>query len=365
MRKFRRQQELSQSPLACAQIASENWQSMGMSAGMSAGMGHRMLPFKKPQIQTENPPPRWTVGIEKERVAMFVGIALVGGFLFGYATARFVGRAEETKAAEKTKAAETASAKTEVADPATLFYRVNRVLRADTVEVEGIGTVRLLGVETPDGKQPAETYAAHGRNAVAFTEKHLLNQEVRLGFDPAFAGRDNKDIAGQTLAYLYTRDGKLFNAELIRQGHAFVRKEQHNLAEDLHPYEREAIAVMRGLWGMDEGAAAAASTTAAAGTSTTSPTTAPAAAGGATKPGRLSPMAPGDIGPNIPAVAGATTAVGASEPMVFVAAAEKIYHKSGCELLGKKRQLLPLSQAKASGHAACGRCFPSTSMKAN
>ena len=322
-----------------------------------------MLPFRKPQsdeeIPSSLPPPRWNIGIEKERVATFVGIALIAGFIFGYATARFTSRGNEEKATAQPKPAERASEKPETSPPVTGLVRVTRILRADTVEVERLGPVRLIGVETPDGKMPAETYEMHGKNALAFTENNLLNQEVRIDFDPAFAAQENKDASGRTLAYIYLSDGKLFNAELIKQGHAFVREEPFKLLEDFQGYEREAIAVMSGLWGM---ANASASSTASA-TSPTSATTTPA---GAAKPGKLSPLSPSEIGPNIPAISGSTSTVPASpsEPMVYVSSPERIYHKNGCELLGKKKQLMALSQAKSSGHVACGRCFPSTSMKA-
>lgn len=320
-----------------------------------------MLPFKKPSaeiaVSAPDNTPRWKVGIEKERVAVFVGVALIAGFLFGYTTARFMIRVDEERvAAEKAKVEESAREKTDISQPAAAFYRVNRILRGDIVEVEKIGAVRLIGVETPDGMHPAETYATPGKNALAFTEQSLLNQEVRLEFDPAFAAKDNKDLAGQTLAYLYTSDGKLFNAELVKQGHAFVREESFAKLDDFRGYTREAMAAMRGLWGMNSSA-----------TASTTPATASTTAPGSGKTGKLSPMQPSEIGPNIPAASGTTTAVttDTAGPMVYVSAPEKIYHKSGCERLGKKRQLLPLSHAKSSGYIACGRCFPSTSMKAN
>jgi hypothetical protein len=189
---------------------------------------------------------------------------------------------------------------------------------------------------------------------------------VKVDYDPAFAAIEHKDASGQTLAYIFTSDGRLFNAELIQQGHAFVREESFKYSEDFHTYEREAIAVMRGLWGMDG------SSTASTSTRPTSPTasasaTAGSEPGAASKPGKLTPLAPSEIGPNIPAVSGSSTVASGSpsEPMIFVSATEKLYHKSGCELLGKKKQLMPLSVAKSAGYGACGRCFPSTSMKAH
>lgn len=319
-----------------------------------------MLSFKRSEVLEEVSTPRWKVGIDKERVAMFVGVALIGGFILGFATAKVINRADAAKAEEaKAKTEERARPKAEVLPAVAENAKVTRVLRADTVEVEGVGAVHLLGIETPDGKTPAETYAVHGKNALAFTEKSLLNQDVRLEYDQAFVARGNKDSSGQTVAYVYTRDGQLFNAELIKQGFAFVHvAEPFKMSEEFRSYEREAMTVMRGLWGMDNPSSA---TIASAPTPSASAT--PPGAATPNKPGRLSPMSPSEIGPNIPATnGGASAAASPSEPMVFVA--DKMYHKAGCELLDKKRQLMALSQARASGNMACGRCFASTVMKA-
>ncbi len=320
-----------------------------------------MLSFKHQEVPQEGLAPRWKIGIDKERVAMFVGIALIGGFILGFATARFMNRADAVKAEEaKSKTEDKAPDKKEILQPLLEHAKVTRILRADTVEVEGIGAVHLIGIETPDGKTPIETYAAHGKNALAFTEKTLLNQDVRVEYDPAFAAKNHKDATGQTLAYIYTKDGAMFNVELIKQGYAFVKvSEPFKMVEDFRGFEREAMTVMRGLWGMDGSSSPAT----ASSTTPTSTNTTPSEAATPNKPSRLSPLSPSEIGPNIPATSGAASAtVSPSEPMVYVA--DKMYHKAGCELLGKKRQLMALSQARASGQGACGRCFASTVMRA-
>ena len=320
-----------------------------------------MLPFKQQEVPQEVSTSRWKVGIDKERVAMFVGIALIGGFILGFASAKFINRADTMKMEEiKAKTEERAHPKTEAIPAAPEYAKVTRVLRADTIDVDGVGTVRLIGIETPDGKTPAETYAVHGKNALTFTEKNLLNQDVRLEYDPAYTAKGNKDATGQTLAYVYTKDGMLFNAELIKQGYAFVRiADSFKMTEEFRGFEREAMTVMRGLWGMDTPSSGA-----TASTITTPPaSTTPSSAATPNKPGRVSPMSPSEVGPNIPATTGAaSTAASSSEPMVYVA--DKMYHKAGCELLDKKRQLMPLSQARAAGNMACGRCFASTVMRA-
>jgi micrococcal nuclease len=319
-----------------------------------------MLSFKQQEVPQEVSTSRWKIGIDKERVAMFVGVALIGGFILGFATAKFINRADAVKQEEaKAKTEERARPKTEIIPAAPEYAKVSHVLRADTLEVDGIGAVRMIGIDTPDGKTPAETYATHGKNALAFTEKNLLNQDVRLEYDPTFAAKGNKDTTGQTLAYVYTRDGMLFNTELIKQGFAFVRiSDAFKMVEDFRGFEREAMTSMRGLWGMDTPSSGT-----TASTVTSPPPTTPSGAATPNKPGRVSPMSPSEVGPNISATTGAaSTAASPSEPMVYVA--DKMYHKAGCELLDKKRQLMPLSQARAAGNMACGRCFASTVMRA-
>jgi micrococcal nuclease len=288
-------------------------------------------------------------------VAVYVAVAVVAGFALGFVVARSMGRKDATAALPGNSSPAPARQPVAEVQP-NEFNRVTRILRADTVEVDGVGPVRMIGVETPDGKTPREIYAAHGQNALNFVEKSLLNQEVRLEFDPANAGR-NKDESGQTLAYVYLRDGTLINSEIIKQGLGFVRTiDQFKLSESFRAQEREAMQSMRGVWGSSSPAA-----TQAGGAAQPAPGASP----GATeeKSRKLSPLSPSAIGPNIPAIAGASTS-SPSEPSVFVSPGDKIYHKAGCELLGKKKQAIPLSEAKSKGYAACSRCFASTVLKA-
>lgn len=309
-----------------------------------------MLQFKQHQFETEELPPRWNIGVDRRHVAAYVGLALVAGFAAGFIASRYLNRKEpsptalvnEPRPASRQPAAETTSGQ---------FHRVNRILRADAIEVEGVGPVRLLGIETPDGKSPKEIYGVHGQRALSFIEKMLLGQEVRLEFDAGTG--PNKDDSGQTLAYVYTRDGTLVNGEMVKQGFAFVRgTEQFLLANDFRGFEREAMQGMRGVWG-----SSSSSTTLA---STPPPTSTPSAPVDDKK--KLAPLAPSAFGANIPALSGSPTTP--SEPGVWVSTADKMYHKSGCDFLDKKKRSVPLSQAKIEGFTACSRCYASTVLKA-
>lgn len=307
-----------------------------------------MLQFKQHQLETEELPPRWNIGVDRRHVAAYVGLALIAGLAGGFLAARYTTRKE---ASALPPISETRPpARQAGADNPSEFHRVTRIVRADTVDVESVGPVRMIGIETPDGKSPREIYGVHGQRALSFVEKALLAQEVRLELDAT--GGSTKDESGQTLAYVYTRDGTLINGEMVKQGLALVRSEQFKLANDFRGYEREAMQAMRGVWGSSSSSASALA-------STPSTTTTPPADD---KPRKLSPLPPSALGVNIPALSGPPSSPG--EQSVWVSSGDKMYHKSGCEFLNKKKHSIGLSQAKSEGYTACSRCYASTVLKA-
>jgi micrococcal nuclease len=307
-----------------------------------------MLQFKRRQPESEPAPARWKVGIDRQRVAAYVALALAAGFAAGLAVAKYLARTQPTTPAVSETAPQIRQA---AADSLTgELHRVTRVVRGDTVEVDGVGPVRMIGIETPDGKSPREIYGVHGERAVSYVEKALLGQEVRLEYD-AMVSR-TQDSA-PTLAYVYTRDGTLINGEMVRQGLAFLQSgEQFRLANDFRALEREAMQAMRGVWGSSSSESTAASASPAA---TPSPPT-------SDKPNKLSPLPPSAFGANIPALSGSTNS--SAEQSIWVSPADKLYHKAGCQFLDKKKHLLSLSQAKTEGYTACSRCYASTLLKA-
>jgi hypothetical protein len=181
----------------------------------------------------------------------------------------------------------------------------------------------------------------------------LSGQDVRV--EPDSPGSvPNKDESGQPLAYVYTRDGTLVNGEMVKQGLAFVHGTEFRMANDFRGFERDAMQSMRGVWG----SSSSSSSTLASAPPPSSPAPSPVDE----KPKKLSPLAPSAFGANIPALSGSPSTP--SEPSVWVSTADKLYHKSGCEFLDKKKRSEPLSQAKSEGFTACSRCFASTVMKA-
>jgi endonuclease YncB( thermonuclease family) len=310
-----------------------------------------MLQFKPRQSEIKEAPERWSIGVDRRHVSVYVVLALVAGLATGFGLGRYITR-KESQAPSVTDQAPP-PIRPATSDPSAAFHNVTRVLRADTIEVDTVGPVRMSGIETPDGKTPIEIYGVHGQRAVSYVEKTLLGQPVRLEFDTTSAR--NKDDSGQTLAYVYTRDGLLVNAEMVKQGLAFVHgAEQSRLASDFRALEREAMQAMRGVWGPTSPAVTPPAVTPPGVTAATSPKE--------DKPKKLSPLPPSALGENIPAL---SASQGSSlEPGVWVSASDKMYHKSGCTLLDKKKHSVSLSEAKSQGYTACSRCYASTLLKA-
>jgi micrococcal nuclease len=128
---------------------------------------------------------------------------------------------------------------------------VTRVVDGDTVEisrsVEGLSTVRLIGVDTPEthgGTQP------YGPEASDFTRQHLADKEVSLELDV-----QKIDPYGRLLAYVYLPDGQMFNETLVREGYAQVATFPPNVKyqDRFLKAQREARAASRGLWGLSAG----------------------------------------------------------------------------------------------------------------
>ncbi len=124
-------------------------------------------------------------------------------------------------------------------------YAVERVVDGDTVILRDVGSVRLIGVDTPETVDPREPVQHFGIEASAFLRSLLTGQTVRLEYD-----FQRLDKYRRTLAYLYLADGTFVNREIIRQGfgHAYLTY-PFKYAEDFRAAEREARDAERGLWG--------------------------------------------------------------------------------------------------------------------
>ena len=124
------------------------------------------------------------------------------------------------------------------------YYRVLRVVDGDTLVLEEVGKVRLLGVDTPETKDPRKPVQHFGKEASAFTKNLVEGKKVRLEKDS-----NKPDFFKRTLAYVYLEDGTFVNQKIIEQGygHAYT-KYPFSRMEAFRGFERKARETRAGLW---------------------------------------------------------------------------------------------------------------------
>jgi micrococcal nuclease len=121
---------------------------------------------------------------------------------------------------------------------------VQRVVDGDTVRLVGLGSVRLIGIDTP------EVYGGRvecfGPEASAFA-KSILRPGTRVRYR---VGREARDRYGRLLAYVWLGDGRLFNAMLAERGYATTLTIAPNddLAARFRAAEKRARHGHRGMW---------------------------------------------------------------------------------------------------------------------
>jgi micrococcal nuclease len=125
----------------------------------------------------------------------------------------------------------------------TVPARVAGVSDGDTLELSGIGKVRLIGVDTPEVYGGAECY---GAAASGFT-KSVLTPGRRVRYR---LGTEERDRYGRALAYLWLRDGTFFNGLLVERGYAapLTIPPNDDYADDFVRAARRARRAERGLW---------------------------------------------------------------------------------------------------------------------
>ena len=114
----------------------------------------------------------------------------------------------------------------------------------DTIQLSGIGDVRLIGVDTPEVFGGSECF---GAAASGFTKRVLApGRRVRYTL-----GVETRDRYGRALAYVWLAGGPLFNGVLVSAGFAqpYTVPPNDQLAPRFVRAARRARRARRGLWG--------------------------------------------------------------------------------------------------------------------
>lgn len=134
---------------------------------------------------------------------------------------------------------------------------VQWVYDGDTLQIAGIGTVRLIGIDCPEKQTSDRDYAfrrlggASSRQLRSIAKSTLSRvialckgQSVRLEFDG-----ERTDRYQRTLAYVWLEDGRMLNRLLLEEGRAIVyRRFDFKHKQDFLKVEETARRQRVGLW---------------------------------------------------------------------------------------------------------------------
>lgn len=130
------------------------------------------------------------------------------------------------------------------------LYRITKFHDGDTISVDMNGkeeTVRFIGVDTPETHDPRKAVQCYGFAAADFTKNLIGNNSVRLEADPLNTNRDRYD---RLLRYVYLPDGRLVNAEIIKEGYGFAYVSfPFSKLDEFKGYQQTAQDARKGLWG--------------------------------------------------------------------------------------------------------------------
>ena len=155
-------------------------------------------------------------------------------------------------------------------------YQVLRVTDGDTIHINYNGKnekVRLIGLDTPETKDPRKPIQCFGREATAKMTELAENKNIRLEFDKTQGERDKY---GRLLAFVYSENSKNLAYEMIRQGYGneyTYNSNPYKYQNEFKEAARKAREENKGLWAENT---CAGNTAKPAGTPTTQPQATPA-----------------------------------------------------------------------------------------
>lgn len=130
--------------------------------------------------------------------------------------------------------------------------QVDRIIDGDTIDVLVNGEekrIRLIGLNTPETKDPRKPVECFGKEASLYITQLLEGKTVRLEADDS---QDQQDRYGRLLRYVFVGEMNV-NLEMIRQGYGYeyTYERPYRYQAEFKAAQQEALDQKRGLWGID------------------------------------------------------------------------------------------------------------------
>lgn len=131
-------------------------------------------------------------------------------------------------------------------------FTVVKVVDGDTIDINipdgnySHTRIRLLGVDTPETKNPHTEVMYFGPEASQFTKDTVLGKRIIVIMNKASKPRDKYD---RLLAYIKLADGRILNEELVSNGFAYAdTRFPHSFLDKYVQLEKTAKETKAGLW---------------------------------------------------------------------------------------------------------------------
>jgi micrococcal nuclease len=135
--------------------------------------------------------------------------------------------------------------------------QVTWIYDGDTLQIQGMGTVRLLGIDCPEKIESDRDWKylkmgcqnrAKLRSSAADTIHRVIKLCKGKQVQIQLAG-DKKDKYGRTLAYVWLPDGRMLNRIMLQEGRAIVyRRFDFSHKDNFLELENKAMNQRRGIW---------------------------------------------------------------------------------------------------------------------
>ena len=131
-------------------------------------------------------------------------------------------------------------------------FTVAKVIDGDTIDIDipdgnyNHTRIRLLGIDTPETKDPRTGPMYFGKEASDFATNLAFGKQVTIFLDK---DKNPRDKYHRLLAYVQLPDGKFLNEELLSEGYAYAYLPfKHSLSNKYKQLESVARGQNKGLW---------------------------------------------------------------------------------------------------------------------